>query len=402
MKRVLFVDDEPNILSGIRRMLRGFRKEWDMHFVGSGLDGLAILEQKDFDIVISDMKMPGMDGAEFLSRVKEIYPDTIRIILSGQSEKASVMKSVGPTHQFLAKPCEPEILQATIRQAYALKDVLNNEKLQALAGSLDTIPSLPKAYGEIVAELQNPNSSLERIGKIIERDIGMSAKILKIVNSAYFGLLRPVITVTRAAAYLGLETVTALVMSAEIFSAFDETSCPGFSLDGLWNHSMATGAAARAILQAEAADGAWAEDAFTAATLHDVGTLILAGNLPEQFVKVQKMVEAGANLDEAEREVFGSTHGEVGAYLMGIWGLNNSIVEAIAFHAEPSKASSEGFAVVSVVHAAEFFASEASEGRHEADLDMEYLEKIGKADRVDAWRAACATKLEEEAEHEPA
>ena len=103
--RILFVDDEPLVLQGLQRMLRPMRNEWEMAFVESGRRALEEMATLPFQVVVSDMRMPGMNGAQFLSHVQELYPRTVRLILSGHADKDLIMKCVGTAHQFLAKPC---------------------------------------------------------------------------------------------------------------------------------------------------------------------------------------------------------------------------------------------------------------------------------------------------------
>ena len=149
MKNILFVDDEPVLLDGLRRSLRSMRNEWTMMFAGSGEEALKVLEQAPFDIVVSDMRMPKMDGAQLLNEVQRRYPHIVRIVLSGYSDKEMIFHSIRATHQFLAKPCEPEQLKTTIRRACALQDVLKNEVLRALVTGMPAIPSLPTILLEI-------------------------------------------------------------------------------------------------------------------------------------------------------------------------------------------------------------------------------------------------------------
>ena len=159
--RILLVDDESNIRDGMRRMLHSMRNEWEMEFAASGDAALQVLNewknaQKPFDVVISDMRMPGMDGAELLSRVKDISPDSVRLILSGHSDTASIMKTVGTAHQYLNKPCNPELLKRTITRAFSLRMLLRDESLQQIVSQIDSLPSLPVVYQEVMACLQSP------------------------------------------------------------------------------------------------------------------------------------------------------------------------------------------------------------------------------------------------------
>ncbi len=388
--RILFVDDEPNILSGLRRMLRPMRTLWEMEFAEDGLAALDLMEKSPCEIVVSDMRMPGMDGAELLSKVKAIYPDTIRIILSGHSEMDSVLKSIGPSHQYLSKPCDPELLKNTILRATSLRDLMKNEKLKALVSQTTSLPSLPKLFQAVVDELQKPNASLNQIGELISRDVGMSAKILKIVNSAYFGLLAKINSVERAVTYLGLETINSLVLAAEIFSTYEEIDLPGFSIDALWDHSLKTATFARTIARKVGMEKNEIDDSFMAALLHDVGKLILAGNIPEEYARIlRKQKDEKLTFSQAEMEELGATHAEIGAYLIGLWGLPDNIVEAVAFHQIPSSSPSSDVQPLTAVHAADVLARTLHHGGASSGADENYLAKIGVLEQWGEWRTAC-------------
>src|SRR5262245_37814840 len=100
MKKILFVDDEPNVLQGLERMLRSMRHEWEMQFAMSGPAALERLAEQTFDVIVSDMRMPGMTGAQLLTEVSQRHPHIVRIILSGQADQEDILRSVGPTHQY--------------------------------------------------------------------------------------------------------------------------------------------------------------------------------------------------------------------------------------------------------------------------------------------------------------
>lgn len=220
-RRILFVDDEPLVLKGLQRMLRGMRGDWEMYFIDSAPKALAILDKYRFDAVVTDMRMPEMDGAQLLNEVMRTHPDVVRIVLSGEMDQEMILKTVRSSHQYLNKPCEPEVLKLTLKRAFALRSLLNDDRLKKSVAGIDSLPSLPTLYLEIMEELQSPNSSFKKIGAIISRDIGMTAKILQMVNSAYFGLCRKIGRAEEAVGYLGMETVKSLVLSAKIFSQFD-------------------------------------------------------------------------------------------------------------------------------------------------------------------------------------
>lgn len=391
MTRILFIDDEPSVLDGLRRMLRPMRGEWDMAFAQSGHEALDTLATKRFDVVISDMRMPGMDGAELLTKVMRQYPHIIRIALSGHSQKEMLLRSAGPTHVYLAKPCDADVLKHAIARAVRLRDLLAEESLQSLATQMRSIPSLPELYTEIVEELQNENASMRRIGQIISKDVGMTAKILQLVNSAFFGLRRHVSNPAQAVSLLGLETIKALVLSIHVLSQFDRANAGGFCVDRFWKHSVRTGVLASRIAKECGLDAKGADYAMTAGLLHDTGKLVLAASLPERYREVLESADAQGIAEwEAEDQSLGASHAELGAYLLGLWALPNTIVEALAFHHCPSNCLENAFSPLTAVHVANVLEHEEhAEDKGAGHLDADYLSRIGVADRLAAWRDIC-------------
>jgi putative nucleotidyltransferase with HDIG domain len=392
-KRVLFVDDERNVLEGLKRMLRDMRHEWEMAFAGSGQEALEILGREAFDVVVSDMRMPGMDGCQFLSKVQEGYPHIIRIILSGYSDREIVLKSVRVAHQYLSKPCDSETLRNTVARAFALRDLLVNKDLLDVISRMETLPSVPSIYHEVIHELSASGGSIHKVAAIISKDVGMTAKILHLANSAFFGLHQSVNNLERALTLLGFDTVAALVITVQIFSMHSHAWMPGFSIPALWDHSMTTAALAKAIAKEEKQERSEIEDAFMGGLLHDVGQVILATSLSESYQRVMILVgDRICPLWKAELEVFGTTHAEVGAYLMGLWGLPDPIVEAIAFHHSPRKRLAQSFGPLTAVHVGDALAhSKCPTGTEDAEnlLDLDYLADLDLTDRLAAWETVC-------------
>jgi HD-like signal output (HDOD) protein len=399
MKRILFVDDEPSVLQGLQRMLRGQRQEWEMEFAPNGEAALRLLEQHPVDVVVSDMRMPGMDGAKLLSEVTRRYPQTVRIILSGQTDKEAILRSVGPAHQFLAKPCDPDLLKETVARACALRQLLHSEHLKGLVSQVRSLPSLPHLYVQIQEELQSPNASLQRVGQIISQDIGMTAKVLQLVNSAFFGIQRRITQPAQAVALLGLETVNAVVLSVKLFSSFDQALMGRAHLTTLWEHSMATARLAKRITLAEPDGPRLANYAFMGGLLHDAGKLVLATDLATAYREALALAEREQLADwVAEQRVLGATHAEVGAYLLGLWGLPDPIVEAVAFHHHPDECAGRAFSALTAVHVANALDQES---RHTADaparpyLCADYVAALGLTDRLPAWREMVGVAVEQ-------
>lgn len=384
--RVLFVDDEPNVLSGLRRILRGQRNEWDMAFVDGGQLALEAMDAEPCDVIVSDMKMPGMDGAELLSRIQQKYPATIRIALSGETDTHMIYRCVQHAHQYLAKPCEADTLVSAVRRAFKLRDLVHDDKLEAVVADMTSLPSLPEQYENIMREMQSDDPSLQKIGEIIQTDVAMSAKILQLVNSAFFGLARHLSSPAEAAMYLGVDVLKSLVLTSGVFSQFDDDAVDASAIKKIWDHSIEVGSLAKDIAHTECDQSLVSDYALMGGLLTDVGKLVFAINYPDKFTNVATKVENDDRLDfEVERELFGHTHGDVGAYLVGLWGLPNPVVECVAYNHSPLACAASGFTALTAVHVADVLVS-AGDSDDLVNLDQEYIERLGLTSKVPAWR----------------
>jgi HD-like signal output (HDOD) protein len=393
MKTLLFVDDEPRVLQGLQRQLHPMRLEWSMHFVDGAGRALEFMATHPVDIVVSDMIMPGMDGSQLLTEVAKRHPQAVRIVLSGHAEREAVLRLVGPAHQYLSKPCDADELRKAIVRAFALRDLLGNERLKQLTTQIKNLPTLPALQSQLTEELRKETPSLERVGAVISRDVGMTAKILQLVNSAFFGLAQPISTPAEAVAYLGLNTIRSLVLSLEIFSHYDQKSCPCFSLDVLARHSWIAGVMARRIAQEQHRELQFLEQCFLAGLLHDVGQLVLAFGLPADYTLVVNRATAeNIPVWQVESEIFGATHADVGAYLLALWGLPNLIVESVAHHHQPAAGAAQEFSPAVAVHVADVFAHAVMPSNTEVpppQLDTAYLTRLGLLTEVAQWKSVC-------------
>jgi len=400
-RRILFVDDEPRVLTSIRRMLHGLRTEWHMQFAESGPEALSMLAEAPCDVIVTDMRMPGMDGVQLLTEVKNTYPHMVRIVLSGHSDKEMIFKSVRPAHQYLSKPCDAEVLKSAVSRASALRDLLAQESLKSVVSNLDSLPSLPSLYAEIMDELRNENSSMQKVGEIISRDLGMTTKILQLVNSAFFGIPRRVENPALAVNLLGLDIIKGLVLTVEVFSEFDQDKLNAFDLERLWTHSISTGELVKRIVQGEEKDRQIIDDAYIAGLLHDVGKLILVEHFPDEHKKIIELAKnENIRLSDAETRVLGAGHAEVGAYLLGLWGMTDPIVEAVAFHHNPQTCPVQSFSPLTAVHAADALANaDGNVGKQAAagisGMDTEYIDSIGLAARIPLWQSTFDRMVQE-------
>jgi putative nucleotidyltransferase with HDIG domain len=378
MIRILFVDDDPNVLEAMQRTMHRMRSEWNMEFVTSGAAGLDSLAKRPADVIVSDMRMPGMDGWELLAEVKRLYPQTVRLVLSGQADPGAIMRLVGTAHQYMAKPGESATLKAAIAQTQLLKQLLSSDQLALLVGSVGALPSCPKAFQEISTCLRQPNASISHAARIISRDIAMTANVMKLVNSSFFGARQSITSVDRAVAYLGLDTLIALVLGHSLFNSGGSSDR---TLDRLWQHSLETATRARAIALHEKLPRARVEEAFLGGMLHDVGRVVFA---------TRYATDESADSNDKTVEEISQRHAEVGAYLLGLWGFPSHIVAAVALHHTPNLRADTGLDLTVLIHIADRLTRvRGGQGLPPLELGIEpgLLEALGLADRLSQWSA---------------
>jgi HD-like signal output (HDOD) protein len=395
-RRVLFVDDEPNILDGLRRMLRPLRNDYTLHFAANGEEAIKCMDEARFDVVFSDMRMPGMDGAELLSIIQKKHPHAIRIMLSGQADNVLILRTVGVVHQFLAKPCDPAQLKLVLTRATALQDMLSDGGLKDLISQIGTLPSLPSTYTQLQKAIVTPGVEIKEIGEIIAKDIAMTAKVLQLVNSSFFGIYSRVDTPARAVTLLGLDTIKVLVLGLELFSRIkvDEDI---FQLDRLWRHSLMVGKLARTIAVGQTDSEEMISDTFLAGTLHDLGKLVLLSCLPDQYRRVLDLIEErNITMPQAEQEIFGASQSAVGSYLVGLWGFTGPIIEAIGFQNCMERYPGDMFTPTLAVHVANvlYYRNRPEEiiGKPVA-LNMMVLERLGLQGALVGWERICAEMM---------
>jgi len=359
VKRILLVDDEQNVLDGLRNLLRARRHEWDMSFACGGEAAVAQVEASAFDVVVSDMRMPRIDGAAFLTRVKELQPKAVRIILSGQTEIESAMRAVFVAHRFLAKPCDPQLLGNVIDRACHLNELLTCPELRAAVGRIGALPPAPGTYLALCRTLARSTSSMKDVLPIIEGDIGLCAKVLQVVNSAFFGLPRRISSLLEAVNYLGTSTIKNLAVAVEALRG-DSLGGEILPRDLQW-HSLLTAQLARRMM---GADPIRADEAFLAGILHDVGRFLIPRG-----------------------DTTGLDHALLGAYLLDLWGLPQAVVEAVAHHQRPDQIEHVGFDVVDAVYLADRLVGAELGRREEGPLDLAYLAERGLGEeRLGKWQ----------------
>jgi len=388
--RILFVDNDFEVLTGLRRQLRSQRDVWDMRFVKGAHAALRVLEAEPVDVVVSDFSMPGLDGGQLLTEVRRRYPEAARLLLSGQTPEKDLMRAVAIAHQFLTKPCQPDELIAAVERTLRLRGELGHDWLRADLNGIDALPSPPSALTGLLAVLDSPRSSVQDVAGIVQRDIAFTTKMLQLVNSSYFAPRSRITSLDLAIAHVGVGTIRSLVLSDEVLRTF---RIPDGEL-GQWltrvnAHGLQTALLARRLAAPEARD-----DAFCAGLLHECGQLVFAACRPGVFLAHLGLRQRECRpLVDIERETFGLTHAQAGANLLSLWGFPTGIIDAVAAHAElagPEVLRRPGAtAAVGLAHRlVEAESMRLCTAPDDQGVSDEWLEQAGLLDLVEDWRSS--------------
>jgi HD-like signal output (HDOD) protein len=383
----MFVDDESRILDGIRRMMYAERKHWNMEFALGGDAALKAFETKSFDIVVTDMRMPGMDGAALLTKVREISPITVRIILSGHTELEAAMRAIPVAHRFLAKPCNASALREAIERTCKLQDSLNNDDIRRVVSGIAELPSSQASFDALTQALADPAVTLERLTAVIEKDMAMSAKVLQFANSGFFGATQVMTTVAGGVGYLGVDTIKNLALNVKAFRVLELHSAVPAEF---WEKLSARANRMVAIINELPLEKGDLEVAAVAGFLHEIGDLILAGYMPELFAGMLRSAqESACRAFEAEEKKLGFSQAEIGGYLLGIWGLPPQIAEAIAHQHHPTLAPRKGLDPATAVYAANLLA----EGGSLPPSDQACLQELGFTEKFAEWQKGLSQQV---------
>jgi putative nucleotidyltransferase with HDIG domain len=389
--RILIVDNQPAMLTLIAQSLLPMQQDWKLEFVSSGAEAMKALEHSRFDVIVTDVLAPELSGNRLLEYVRANHPETLRFLLSDRCDQETILKSVGSVHQILTKSNYRD-LQQKLARALSMRSLLEDPALKELVSRIGVLPSVPSVYRQLVELLDSPVSSLEAVGEVIEHDMAMCSKLLQMINSAFFGLENQVSSPARAVSLLGIEIVKALVLSVGITSQLPLHRVPPETIDWLNRHSTRVSRMSQEVARVIGSGTRLLDDSFCAGLLHDVGKLILACECSAECIAISQLADAEKiSTWAAERKVIGCTHAEIGAYLLGIWGLPQSIVEAVAWHHQPSASSISQPGPLLAVHVADCVQT-GSDPLNPGDrpiIDHTFITRCGLAGRAGLLVDAC-------------
>lgn len=386
-RQIIFVDDDVFVLKGYQRALEPYAGAWDVYFCTTGQEALTLIGRQPFDAIITDLRMPGMSGIELLEQVILHHPSIIRMIMSGNVEEPSAYRAASLAHQLMAKPCDIQTIFSAVEDTCHLRDALSDKKLVKIITGLKSLPSVPTLYVRLLKEFEREQPTLAKVGEIISMDIAMTAKILQLVNSAFFSIPYSVSNLNQALSILGLNTIKSLVLSVGVFSEYQTRPSSAFSIEELWQHSIFVGNLSRTIAVSANLSRAEQDEAQMAGILHDVGKLIQT-DIPGFY----RLLSMNTKIPEIQMEYhyIGTSHAEIGAYMLSLWGLPSTVIKAVAFHHKPiTQTAYKMDAVFCVYIANHLYHDEKPTVKNALSLppmDMQLLEQIKASHMVEDWR----------------
>lgn len=388
-KRILFVDDETSVLALLQAVCGRIGPDWDVAFADSGSKALQLMAERPFDVVVADMRMPGMSGADLLNEVMERYPRTGRILLSSYADQPQILRLLGATHQYLGKPCDLSVLGASVGGILALEHFLSSDRLGEVVEQIQNWPRSPALYRRLIRRLASPEANPENVAALISEDANLTARLLQLADPTFLGRAMPTESLQDLVRILGFSSVRSLVLFIYAFLSFEAEERSEASTERLWRHSLATGLLARRIAAREGGNLGVIEASFTAGLLHDVGKLILRAHLPEPY---QSALDYACKRRmpqwQAEAEVIGVGHAEVGAAFLGRWGLPSTILGAVAWHHHPRMRQPWDFSPLAAVHMSDSVHARKTPAS-ELDLpvwfDREYVDSLKLGAAMSTW-----------------
>ncbi|MDP2877216.1 MAG: response regulator [Holophaga sp.] len=390
MKRhVLFVSDDAQVLSTLESLVKPMEREWLMHFAPSGQEALAWLRSQPVEVMVTALAMAGISGGQVLHEAQELQPTALRIALSVPADRDQVAQNITTIHQALSFPFDLDQLLAMVANAGHLARAGVDPAVTRYLGQIENLPSVPGLYRELCRALENEETTVRQVGEIVRQDVGMTVKILQLVNSAFFGLRRSVPDIQDAVAFLGTDTIKALVLVHGVFDQVGLLGTQRLSLVDVWRHSLSVAKGARALAAMEGLSRPLCAEAFLGGMLHDVGILVLAKGFPERYDRVVERVQTQkVTILSAEKKEFGLAHPEVGAFLLGMWGIQPAVLESVSLHHAPNSIQSSSLNPLLAVHLADVLCG--TPGHHilfeNSSLDGIAIDGLGLRERIAGWR----------------
>lgn len=372
-KKILFVDDERQILNALNRLFMD--TEYEIFLADSGAAALSILEIEEIDLVVTDMRMSVMNGFELLEKIKELHPNVLRIILSGYSEKNTILTALQKNlaKLYIMKPWDNGVLLQVIRQIFETESILCDQKLIQLINNTEELPTLKNSYHKIMT-LIDDGADIGKISSAIEKDPAIATKLLHIINSAFYEVKTG--NIKQAITLLGLSTTKNIVLATSLVDAFKTKGTYESQLELIWEHSF-TCSQILNIIYEKLLNKKLPEIESSAGLLHNIGIAVFFKIFQEEYKGIfQEKRSGNLNLLDLEMKYLGVTHQQVGAYLLKWWEIPYPIVEVALYHHTPFATGIINQELIYAVNIAQYYAALFLGVQGDYNLDKSVFERL--------------------------
>lgn len=322
--KLLFVDDDPRVLDGVENLLFDMVDVWEVDTCLGGVEALEMLKGGGYDVIVTDMCMPDMDGSLLLERVKELHPELIRFVLSGHAEVSCMMKAIPIAHQYLTKPCDSQTLIKHLENSYQLISSLKEARFSVQIGRLMELPPQPKAVLRINQIVSRENYTVGEIVCEIEKDMALATKILQVSNTAFFSRGNKCSSIGDAVIRLGQSNIQNIVMVLDASSCL--SAAPEKALEDFYRGSLFLASLCREITQAVELKN----EAFISGAMLKIGELALQSVDNTLHSQLRKRASSFEELLSLEEEVFGIHQMNLCCYIMAFWDMPHNVVHNIS------------------------------------------------------------------------
>lgn len=349
-RSILVVGPRQALADHVRNATNYIPGTWEVVVASDGTLAGRLLGSRPIHAAVVGLE-PALGGIAFLDWLRRHHPQVTRVAAFPNDNPDHNLRAANAAHVYVKPTTQERELGHLIGRTVGLQARLGTEKLIAFAGSLQRIPSVPRVYAELRSVMSNPDFDLEAVANVLHRDPGLVVKVLQVVNSAFYGLRQRISDLHHAVALMGSATISTLVLGISLHDQFAVLGAARRALDEEWHRALAVADAAKRIAEAEHVGSETVEEAYLAGLLHNVGRLVLASNLSDRFTAIEWPADR-SELIAIERSAFGAGHPELGGLLLGTWGLDDALVEAVAFYAEPAKSFGTRFSPLTALHVA--------------------------------------------------
>ena len=377
--RVLIIDKNDEIRFELQSGLKKHVDSYDFLYTDK-TDGVEeSLNVNEIDIVLADISLEKKEDIQLLKSIKEDFPELFIVVFTGEESKLNVNDIYRFSHQILSKPINVDKVIESFERRKRMMKYLHDGKLMGVINNITDLPTLPETYLKIEEEMASKNVSVQRISSILSHDLSFTVKILHVVNSPFFGLKYKINNVMQAVSLLGVNIIKSLVLYHHTFSI--SPIGPKFKnyFEQLWIHSNKVGRYAEQILyDTNQAELEMIEEAYIAGLLHDIGKVVMLNidGYPDKVFEYIK--EHETRFSNAEYKIFGTSHSEIGAYFLSLWGLPERTAESVFTHNNPSLLDFSRFTVESAVFIANILANEDS-------IDLTTIQKLNLGVHPKTW-----------------